>query len=265
MIILIFSGLGFYAAYFLQDERMKEIAEENDSTVNRLSSEVTYLRNIFNDLVIQSELIEKQVSELQSASVQQDIEYDDLSQKYDQLNSSYQGLLNDYRALDSSYLLERETFHNKTRVSKSHIRVFFNNVSFEYPLDMMVSLDGPHESLPTNSMQPLAGTPNDGKTVVTLSWSHVEDEPDLNATLRAVCGSISIYLNKTSMDTVVIIDDYEIRYTTCTLLVGKETEYALISTWYLSSTSYQYLCVVQQDENTVVDIFLELMAHFYQC
>ncbi len=264
VVILVFSGLGFYAAYFLQDEKMKEMVAENDSTVNRLSSEVSYLRNMFNDLVIQYEKIEKQVNELQSESTQQDYEYGDLSQKYAQLNSSYRGLLNDYRALNSSSALERETFHDKTRVSKNHVRVFFNNVSFEYPQDMAVSLDGPHESLPTNCSRLFAGEPNDGKTVVTLSWSHVEGEPDLNATLRDACSSIGIYLNKTSLDTTLIIDDYEVRYTNCTLLVGGETEYALISTWYLSRTSYHYLCVVQQDENTVVDTFMELMAGFYQ-
>ena len=264
VIILVFSGLGFYAAYLIQDEKMTEIVAENDSTVNRLSSEVSYLRNIFNDLVIQYEKIEKQINELQNESTQQNQEYEDLSQKYAQLNTSYQSLLNDYRALNSSNALERETFHNKTRVSENHVRIFFNNVSFEYPQDVVVSLDGPHESLPTNCSQLFTGTSNDGKTIITLSWSRVEDEPDLNATLRDAYGSIEDYVNKTGLNNNLIKDGYKVRYTNCTLLVGGETRYVLISTWYLSDTSNHYMCVVQQDEDTVVDIFMELMASFYQ-
>jgi hypothetical protein len=264
VIVLVFSGLGYYAAYLMQDSKMTEIMTENNSTINRLSSEVTYLRNMFNDLVIQYEKIEDQMDELQSESTQQNQEYEDLFQKYAQLNTSYQSLLNDYRALNSSNALERETFHNRTRVSENHVRVFFNNVSFEYPQDMVVSLDGPHESIPTNCSRLIMGATHDGKTTVTLSWSHVEDEPDLNATLRDACGSIEDYVNKTGLNNTLIKDDIRMRYINCTLLVGGETRYVLISTWYLSDTSNHYLCVVQQDEDTVVDTFMELMASFYQ-
>jgi hypothetical protein len=264
VIILVFSGLGYYAAYLMQDSKMTEIVAENNSTINRLSSEVTYLRNMFNDLVIQYEKIEKQINELQSESTQQNQEYEDLSQRYAQLNSSYQSLLIDYRALNSSSVLEREAFHNKTRVSENHVRLFFNNVSFEYPQDMVVSLDGPHESLPTDCSRLFKGTSNDGKTIITLSWSRVEDEPDLNDTLRDAYHSIEIIMNKTGLNNTLIKDDIRIRYINCTYLVGGEARYVLISTWYLSGTSSQYLCVVQQDEDAVVDTFMELMDSFYQ-
>ena len=264
VIILVFSGLGFYVAYFIQGEQMAEIVAENNSTINRLSSEISYLRNIFNDLVIQYDKIEKQINELQTESMQKNYEYEDLSQKYAQLNNSYQSLLNDYMALNSSSVLERETFINKTRVSENHVRIFFNNISFEYPQDVVVSLDGPYESLPTNCSRLFKGTTHDGKTIITLSWSHLEDEPDLNATLIDACGSIEYIVNKTGPNNTLIKDDYRIRYTNCTLLVDGEMRYVLISTWYLSSTSHHYLCVVQQDENTVVDTFMELIARFYQ-
>jgi len=263
VIILVFSGLGYYAAYLIQDGKMTEIMTENNSTINRLSSEVTYLRNMFNDLVIQYEKIEKQIDELQSESTQRNQEYEGLFQKYTQLNSSYQSLLNDYWALNSSSVLERETFRNKTRVSENHVRVFFNNVSFEYPQDALVSLDGPHEDVPTNCSQLFAGAASEGVTTITLIWGRVEGEPDLNATLRDACGSI-VYVNVTGVNKTLIRDSFRLLYTNFTVLVDGETSYALISTWYLSGTSSHYLCVVRQGEDAVLDTFMELMDSFYQ-
>ena len=262
VIILVFSGLGFYAAYYLQDERMKEIAKENDSTINSLSNEVVYLRNVFNDLLIQYEKIKEQVDELQEEAAQQSTENEHLSQMYTQLNSSHQSLLGDYRALNSSYMSEKEVFRDMTTVHEDYIRVYFNSVSLEYPQDMAVMLDGPHESVPTNCLRFITGWPQDGKTTATLIWSRVEDEPDLNATLRDARNSISIYLNKTSLNHTLVKDDYKVLYANFTLLMDKEMRYMLISTWYLSDTGHHYLCVVQNDENTVVDAFTELVARF---
>jgi hypothetical protein len=263
VIILVFSGLGYYAAHLMDDDKMAEIVAENNSTINRLSSEVSYLRNIFNDLVIQYEKIEDQMDELQSESIQRNQEYEGLSQKYAQLNTSYHDLLNDYRALNSSSVLERETFRNKTSVSENHVRVFFNNVSFEYPQDALVSLDGPHDGVPTNCSRIFAGAASEGVTTITLIWGRVEGEPDLNATLRDACGSI-VYVNVTGVSKTLISDGFRVLYTNFTVLVDGETSYALISTWYLSGSSSQYLYVVRQSEDTVVDTFMELMDSFYE-
>ena len=262
VVIVVFSGVGFYTAFNMQENKITGIVAENNSTVIRLSSEVVYLRNVFNDLLLQYEEMEDQVDELRDEAAQQSAEYEHLSQMYTQLNSSHYGLLDDYRALNSSYVLEKEVFQNKTTMQKDYIRVYLNNVSLEYHQDTVVSLDGPHESVPTNCSQLIAEWPQDGRTTVTLSWSHVEDEPDLNATLTDARGSIGFYVNKTSLNHTLVKDDYRVLYYNFTIEMGEEMRYMLISTWYMSDTGHQYLCVVQQDEDTVVEAFLELMARF---
>jgi hypothetical protein len=262
VVIVVFSGVGFYTAFYMQEDKITGIVSEKNSTVTRLSSEVVYLRNVFDDLLVQYERLEDQVEELRDEAAQQSAEYERLSQMYAQLNGSHQGLLDDYRALNSSYVHETEAFLNKTTMQKDYIRVYLNNVSLEYHQDTAVSLDGPHESVPTNCSQLITGWPQDGRTTVTLSWSHVEDEPDLNATLTDARGSIELYVNKTSLNHTLVKDDYRVLYYNFTIEMGQEMRYMLISTWYMSDTGHQYLCVVQQDEDTVVEAFLELMARF---
>jgi hypothetical protein len=262
VVIVVFSGVGFYTAFYMQEDKITGIVSEKNSTVTRLSSEVVYLRNVFDDLLVQYERLEDQVEELRDEAAQQSAEYERLSQMYAQLNGSHQGLLDDYRALNASYVHETEAFLNKTTMQKDYIRVYLNNVSLEYHQDTAVSLDGPHVSVPTNCSQLITGWPQDGRTTVTLSWSHVEDEPDLNATLTDARGSIELYVNKTSLNHTLVKDDYRVLYYNFTIEMGQEMRYMLISTWYMSDTGHQYLCVVQQDEDTVVDAFLELMARF---
>ena len=263
VIIIVFSGLGFYAAYFLQDGRIEEMAAKDKSTIDRLNNEVLYLRNIFNDLVIQYEIIDTQINELQDESAQQGNEYGNLSLRYVQLNNSYQGLLNDYDALNFSYSIEKEAYREKTRVRGDSVRVFFNNVSLEHPLESVVSLDGPHVFLPTNCSRLLGGAARE-KMTITLSWSHVEEEPDLNATLIEAQASIESHVNETGSSRTLVKDGYRILYANFTVLVDGETEYVLISTWYLSGASHHYLCVVQPGEDTVVEAFTELIASFSQ-
>ena len=263
VIIIVFSGLGFYAAYFIQDGRIEEQAAKDQSTIDRLNSEVQYLRNMFNDLVAQYEIVEEQINELQDQSARQGHEYGNLSLSYTQLNSSYHGLLSDYSALNSSYLQEKEAYREKTRVRGDSVRIFFNNVSLEHPLDTLVSLDGPHVTLPTNCSSLLTGATHNS-TTVTLRWSHAEDEPDLNATLSDARASIGKYLNKTGANTTLVKDGFKVRYANYTVLVGGEKEYVLISTWYVTDTSYHYMCVVQHREDTVAEAFTELMDSFSQ-
>jgi len=262
VVIVVFSGVGFYTAFYMQEDKITGLVDESNSTVTRLSSEVAYLRNMFNDLLDQYERLEEQNRGLRDEVAQWGLDYERLSQRYAQLNSSHQGLLGDYRALNSTYLHETEVFRNKTTMQRDYIRVYLNNVSLEYHQDTALSLDGPHEGVPTNITWMISGWPRDGRTTVTLSWGRVDSAPDLNATLAEARSFIQSYVNKTSPTHTLVREGYEVYYANYTLLMGKEMRYMLVSTWYLGDTGCQYLCVVREDEDTVVDAFMGLMARF---
>ena len=261
LVIIIFSGLGFYSAYVIQDEKIAKLTGEKSSTINRLNSEVSYLRNIFGDLLIEYEELEKEMRMYENDYMQKSVEYKDLSEKYAQLDYNYTSLLTEYADLNSSIVLERESLLNKTRVGDNNIKIFFNNVSFECPQEVIVTVNA---FVNTNITDMLTGNPCNEKTFITLSCNYSLDEPNLNATLKEAYRSVEKYVNGTGLNNTMIKDDYKIRYTNFSAILYGEQRYVLVSTWYNANTSHQYLCVVQQEESTVVATFSEMMASFRQ-
>lgn len=261
LIIIIFTGVGFYSAYIIQDEKMTELVKKNNSTINSLNSQVSYLRNIFGDLVIQYEKLEQEMEESENTYMQKDLKYEELSEKYSQLDDSYQSLSQDYADLYSSIVLEREVFLNKTKVAENSVKLFFNNISFECPQGVVFSVN---DLVNMNLTEILTGNSCKEKKVITLFWRYEEDEPDLNATLKEAYGSDEKYVKGTSSNNTLVKGDYTIRYINFTAIVDEETRYVLISTWYMADTSHQYLCVVQDNENTVVATYREMMMNWYQ-
>lgn len=256
LVIIVFSGVGFYSAYVIQDEKITRLTGEKDSTIDRLSSEVSYLRNIWGDLIAEYEEMEIEMRRYEDDYMQKSVEYTDLSEKYSQLDEDYTRLLQEYADLNSSYVLERETLVNRTRVGDEKFKIFFNDLSLEYHQDVIVSIN---TVIDTDMAGILTGHPFSEKTVISIGWNYTE-EPDLNATLKEAYASIEQYVNATSLNNTMMKDDYEILYVNFTSIVDGKLWYALVSTWYDAGTSRQYLCVVRQEEANVVATFSELMA-----
>jgi len=257
VLIVFFSGVGFYSAYVLQDEKVTQLTGEKDSTINRLNSEVFYLRNIFGDLLVEYEELEKEASFYENDYIQKSVEYTDLSEKYTQLEDNYTILLLEYADLSSSYVLERESLIDKTIVDDNKVKIFFNDVSLDCHQDVLVSV---HTHIDTNLINILTGYSFTEKTVIAISWSYTAEEPDLNATLKEAYGSIKKYVKAASFNNTMIKDEYKIRYTNFTAMVYGEMRYALISTWYDADMSRQYMCMVLQEEGNAVATFSELMT-----
>jgi len=259
LIIIVFSGVGFYSASVIQDEKIAKLAGEKDATINSLNSEVTYLRNIFGDLVMEYEELEKEMGSYESEYMQKSMEYVDLSEKYAQLEENYTSSLQEYAVLNSSYALEMEAFINRTRVGEGKVRMFFNDVSVECPQDVLVSV---HTHIDTNLINILTGYSFTEKTVISIGWIHAAEEPDLYTTLRAAYESVKKYVDAASFNKTMMKDDYMIRYINFTATVYGEMRYALVSTWYDIGASRQYMCIVLQWESDTVATFSELMASY---
>ncbi len=264
LVILFFLGLGYVSAYYIQDQKISGIIIENNSTINtynKLVNELNKTVNIMND---ELDALEIKMFELETKLTQKNNEYDALVDKNGQLNNSYSSLLNEYYEMNASIMVEREFFLNRTSVSDDGIRVFFNGISFEYPKTFVTSLSGLYESVPNNNSGLFTGTSYDEDTIITISWNYIENAPDINATLRNAYESIKKDVKKIGTNNSLVKDDIIIRYVNYTVSFDGETKYMLISSWYMRNSSHHYLCVVQRDENNVIEIFKDLMKSFYE-
>jgi chromosome segregation ATPase len=248
----------------MQNQKISDIMTENNLTISTLNKKIRELNDTVNNLNTELENLSGEIIELENDLTQNIREYDVLYEKYVQLNQKYYDLLHDYRVMNTSYMREHEIFLNKTRVNENSIRIFFNHITFEYPQDLVTSLDGLYESVPTNHSGLFTGTSYDETTIITLSWNYVENMPDLNATIKSAYESIKKDVEKIGLNGSLNKEDFKILYVNYTITVDRETKYMLISTWYLKNASHHYLCIIQQEENIVIDTLKDLMSSFYR-
>jgi hypothetical protein len=197
------------------------------------------------------------------------IELNEQLSNYDQLAESFDFLTEDYGSLQIEYdefRVEYERLSEDLTQLKDQLRneedsytIIIGNMVITLPQEYLVYMSGLYESTASNNSGILTASAIFDDTVISFSWDTLESEPDPFVTLDNAYDSLGLVIEHEMYQTLSV-GDWSILYSSFKTVLSNEYIFMKVATWFDDPSGKQYICVVQNTEDDVMESLLEFVT-----
>jgi hypothetical protein len=226
--------------------------EENYTTIimemgNRLEAQNSTISDLNNDIIELDEQLSN-YKQLDESFISLTEDYSSLQKEYDEFEIEYKRLFDDLSQLKSQLRSEEDNY-----------TILIGNMVVTLPQEYIVYMSGLYEDTAGNNSGILTASGIFDDTLISFSWDTLESEPDPFVTLDNAYDSLGLVIEHEMYQTLSV-GDWSILYSSFKTVLKNEYIFMKVATWFDDTCGKQYICVVQNTEDDVMESLLEFVS-----